>query len=91
MTCVIWNLSLVCLENSVSFGGRYVHGLRLMHCSLRNHFGSTCSYFGEEAQVEARLFLFEDSANLDATLVYDCKGHTTFLEINLDAPNGTPR
>jgi len=28
-------------RNSVSFGARYVHGLRLMHRSLRNHFGST--------------------------------------------------
>ena len=27
---------------SVSFGARYVHGLRLMHQRLRNHFGSTC-------------------------------------------------
>jgi len=28
--------------NSVGFGARNVHGLRLMHHSLRNHFGSTC-------------------------------------------------
>jgi len=28
-------------RNSVSFGARYVHGLRLMHHSLRNNFGST--------------------------------------------------
>jgi len=56
-------------RNSVSFGARcarYVHGLRLMHRSLRNYFGSTCWYFGEEGQVEARLDLFGDSANLDA-------------------------
>ena len=66
MTCVIWNLSLVCLENNVSFCARYVHGLRLMHHSLRNHFGSTFWYFGEEGQVEARFDLFGDSANLDA-------------------------
>ena len=52
--------------NNVSFGARYVHGLRLMHNSLRNHFGSTYWYFGEEAQVEARFDLFGDSANLDA-------------------------
>ena len=50
----------------VSFGARYVHGLCLMHHSLRNHFGSTCWYFGEEAQVEARFDLFTDSTNLDA-------------------------
>jgi hypothetical protein len=54
-------------RNSVSLGARYVHGLRLLHHSLRNHFGSTCWYFGEEAQVEARFVLFGDSANLDAT------------------------
>jgi len=55
------------LRNIVNFGARYVHGLRLMHHSLRNHFGSTCSYFGEESQVEPRFDLFVDSANLDAS------------------------
>ena len=54
------------LRDSISFGARYVHGLRLMHRSLRNHFGSTCWYFGEEGQVEARFDLLGDSANLDA-------------------------
>ena len=53
-------------RNNVSFCARFVHGLRLMHHSLRNHFGSTCSYIGEEAQVEACFDLFGDSANLDA-------------------------
>ena len=53
-------------RSSVSFGARYVHGFRLMHRSLRNHFGSTYWYFGEEAQVEAQFDLFGDSANLDA-------------------------
>jgi len=47
------------LRDKVSFGARYVHGLRLMHHSLRNHFGSICWYFGEEAQVEARLVCLE--------------------------------
>ena len=41
------------LRNSVSFGARYVHGLSLMHHNLRNHFGITCWYLGEEGQVEA--------------------------------------
>ena len=54
------------LRDSISFGASYVHGLRLMHHSLRNNFGSTCWYFGEEAQVEARFNLFGYSANLDA-------------------------
>ena len=53
-------------RNSVSFGARYVHGLCLLHHSLRNHFGSTYWYFGEEAQVEARFHIFGDSANFDA-------------------------
>ena len=69
MTCVIWNLASVCLETvlvsvqdmcMVCVGARYVHGLRL------RHFGSTCWYFSEEAQVETRFDLFGDSANLDA-------------------------
>jgi len=54
------------LRDSFSFGASFVHGLRLIHHSLRNHFGSTYWYFGEEAQVEARFDLFGDSANLDA-------------------------
>ena len=53
-------------RNIVSFGAKYVHGSCLMYHSLRNHFGSTCCYFGEEAQVEAWFDLFRDSANLDA-------------------------
>ena len=52
--------------DSVSFGARYVHGLCLMHHSLRNHFGSTFWHVGEEGQVEARFDLFRDSANLHA-------------------------
>jgi len=56
----------VMFRNSVSFGAIYVHALRLMHHTLRNHFGSTCWYFGEQAQVEALFDLFGDSANLDA-------------------------
>ena len=54
------------VRDSISFSARYVHCLRLMHQSLRNYFGSTCWYFGEEAQEEARLDRFGDSANLDA-------------------------
>jgi len=33
------------LRDSISFGARYVHGLRLMHQSLRNYIGSTYWYF----------------------------------------------
>jgi len=55
------------LRDSISFGARYVHGLRLMHQSLRNHFWKhLLELLGEEAQVEARFGLFRDNANLDA-------------------------
>ena len=40
----------------------------------------------EEAKLKARFSLFEDSANLDARYV-----HGFALEVNLDAPDGTPR
>ena len=54
-------------RNSVSFHARYVHGLRLMHHCLRNHFWKhLLVLLGEEAEVEARFGLFRDSANLDA-------------------------
>ena len=54
-------------RNSVSFGARYVHGLRLMHHSLRNHLWThLLVLLGEGAQVDARFGLFGDSTNLDA-------------------------
>ena len=78
-------------RNSVSFGGRYVHGLRVMHHSLRNHFGSTCWYslvkglkwmLGSVC-LEIVLILMQDKCTV-------CIEHTICLEINLDEPNGTP-
>ena len=78
-------------RNSVSFGARYVHGLRLMHHSLRNHFGSTCWYFGEEAQWKLGLICLEIVQILMQDRCMVCKEHNICLEINLDAPNGTPR
>ena len=55
------------LRDSISFGARNVHGLCLMHQSLRNHFWKhLLVLLGEEAQVEAVFGLFRDSANLDA-------------------------
>jgi len=63
-------------RNSVSFGARYVHGLRLMHHSLRNHFGSTSWYFGEEAQVKAGLNCLEIVLILMQDRCMICKEHT---------------
>ena len=51
----------------VSLGARLVHGLRIMHHRLRNHYASTpMIILGEEAQVEGQFDLFGDNANLDA-------------------------
>ena len=46
---------------------------------------------GEESQVEARFGPFRDTANFDTRWVRFCVKRTTCSEINLDAPNGTPR
>jgi len=78
-------------RNSVSFSARYVHGLRLMHHSLRNHFGSTYWYFGEELKWKLGLIYLEIVLILMQDWSMICKEHTICLEINLYAPNGTPR
>jgi hypothetical protein len=46
---------------------------------------------GDEAQVETRFGLFEDSANLTQDWCTVCTEHTIGLKIVLDAPDGTPR
>ena len=75
----------------VSFGARYVHGLCLVHHSLRNHFGSTGWHFGEEAQWKLGLICLEIVLILMQDRCTVCMEHTICLKINLDAPNGTPR
>ena len=46
---------------------------------------------GDEAQLEASVGMFGDSANLDARLVHGLRQCTIGSEIILDAPDGTPR
>ena len=46
---------------------------------------------GDEAQLEARLGPFGDSANLDARSMHSLPRTYHRLEIILDAPDGTPR
>ena len=78
-------------RNSVSFGARYVHGLHLMHHSLRNHFGRTIWYSWVKGlkwmlglvYLEIVLILMQDRCTV-------CMGHTICLKINLDASDGTP-
>ena len=78
-------------RNSVSFGARYVHSLRLMHHILRNHFGCTIWYSWVK-----RLKWKLGSVSLEIVLILMqgrcmvCMEHTICLEINLDAPDGTP-
>ena len=78
-------------RRSVSIGARYVHGLCLMHQSLRNHFGSTCRYFVKRLNWKLGLICLEIVLILMRDRCMICKEHTICLEINLDAPNGTPR
>jgi hypothetical protein len=78
-------------RNSVSFSARYVHGLHLMHHSLRNHFGRTIWYSWVK-----RLKWKLGSVSLEIVLILMqgrcmvCMEHTICLEINLDTPDGTP-
>jgi hypothetical protein len=46
---------------------------------------------GDDAQVEARLGPFGDSATLDARLVHGLRRMYRTLRKALEAPNGTPR
>jgi len=75
----------------VSFSARYVHSLRLMHHSLRNHFGRTIWYSWMKTlkwklasvSLEIVLILMQGRCMV-------CLEHTICLEINFDAPDGTP-
>ena len=78
-------------RNSFSFDARYAHGLRLMHHSLRNHFGRTIWYSWVK-----RLKWKLGSVSLEIVLILMqgrcmvCMEHTICLEINLVAPDGIP-
>ena len=78
--------------DSVSFGRRQLHGLCLMHHRLRNHFGRARWYSQVKGlkwkhdlvSSEILLILMQDRCTV-------CVEHTICSEINLDAPDGTPR
>jgi len=78
-------------RNSVSFGARYVHDLRLMHHSLRNHFEAPVGTLVKRLKWKLGLICLEIVLILMQDRCMICKEHTICLEINLDAPNGTPR
>ena len=77
--------------DNVSFGARYVHNLRLMHRSLRNHFGRTIWYsWVKRLKWKLGLVSFEIVLILMQGRCMVCMEQTICLEINLDAPDGTP-
>ena len=65
MTCVIWNLALVCLETVlvlVQICARFAPNAPKSNKPFLKHL---LVILGEEAQVEAWFGLFRDSVNLD--------------------------
>ena len=80
-----------CIGSFVDISARLVHSLRLMHHSVRNHFGRTLWY-----SLVKRLKWKLGSVSLEIVLILMqgrcmvCMEHTICLEINFDAPDGTP-
>ena len=92
MTCVILNLALVHLETMlVSVQDRCIVCCLMQH-SLRNHFGRTIWYSLVKrlkwklglVSLQIVLILMQGSCMV-------CMERTICSEINLDAPDGTPR
>ena len=77
-------------RNIVSFGARYVRGLRLMHHSLRNRFGAPVGTSVKRLKWKLGLICLEIVLILMQDWCMICKEHTICLEINLETPNGTP-
>jgi len=78
-------------RNSVSFGARYEHGLRLIHHSLKTILKAPVGTSVKRLKWKLGLISLEIVRILmqDRCMIY--KEHTICLEINLDAPNRTPR
>ena len=66
MTCVIWNLALVCLERVLVLVQDMCMFAPNAPKSKKPFWKHLLVILGEEAHVEARFDLFRDSANLDA-------------------------
>jgi len=66
MTCVIWNLALVCLEIVLVLVQDMCTVCAIAPKSKKPFWKHLLVLLGEEAQVEARFGLFRDSASLDA-------------------------
>ena len=77
-------------RNSVSFGARYVHDLRLMHHSLRNHFEAHVGTSEKRLKWKLGLICLEIVLILMQDRCTVCMEYTICLEINLDTPDRTP-
>ena len=78
-------------RNNVSFDARYVHGLRLMHHSLRTILDAPVGTSVKRLKWKLGLMCLEIVLILMQDRCMICKEYTICLEINLDTPNGTPR
>ena len=78
--------------DSVSFGAKQVHGFCLMHHRLRNYFG--CIYrYSKVKRHKWKLgsVCLEIVLNMKQDRCTVCTERFICSEINLDAPDGTPR
>ena len=77
-------------RNNVSFSARYVHGLRLIHHSLKTILKAPVGTSVMRLTWKLGLICLGIVLILLQDRCMICKEHTIFLEINLDAPDGTP-
>ena len=76
MTCVIWNLALVCLERVLVSVQDMCTFTPNAPKSKKPFWKHLLVLLVEEAQVEARFGLFRDSSNLDARQLHSL--HATY-------------
>ena len=91
MTCVIWNLTLVCLEIVLILVQDRCTFAQNEPQAQKQFWTHMMIFLGEEAQVEAWFGPFGDSANFDTRQVHGLHGRTICSKINLDTPDGTAR
>ena len=77
-------------RNSVSFGARLVHGLRIMHHSLRTILEVPFGTSVKRVKWKLGLICLEIVLILMQERSMVCMERTICLEINLDTPDRTP-
>ena len=90
MTCVIWNLALVCLETVLVS----VQDMCMVcaYCTIVQEtiLEAPVGTSVKRLKWKLGLICLEIVLVLMQHRCIICKEHTIFIEINLDAPNGTP-